>query len=77
MSRTPRDRTDVKRLTLDMNQVIHDRMKKLRDDTHADSLTEVVRRALAIYEFLWERKTDGGTIYIHHTGGEKERLELL
>ena len=52
-------------------------MKKLRDDTNADSLTEVVRRALAIYEFLWERKTDGGTIYIHHPDGEKERLELL
>jgi|GEM_PF-5089511 len=60
-----------------MNQVIHDRMKALRDDTLADSLTEVVRRALAIYEYLWRSKKDGGTIYLQFPDGERERLELL
>ena len=44
------------RLTLAVSPDVRARMEKLRDETGADSLTEVIRRSLAVYEFLWERE---------------------
>lgn len=47
-------------------------LEALRTQTAADSLTEVVRRSLAVYDFLWEQKVQGAEIIIRtKNGGEK------
>ncbi|MBI3823442.1 MAG: hypothetical protein HY289_12300 [Planctomycetes bacterium] len=48
----------------------------LRDQTQANSLTEVVQRALAVYEFLHAEKQKGNQLIVKGEGGEKEVVLL-
>ena len=52
------------------------KLEILRDDTQADSMTEVIRRSLEVYEFLWSEKKAGGRLVIHNDDGEKEVVLL-
>jgi hypothetical protein len=51
-------------------------METLRDQTNAESLTEVVRRSLAVYDFLLTRKKEGAKLMIEEDG-KKTELVLL
>jgi hypothetical protein len=77
MGRQARDSIGRKRLTLDLHPEIHQRMRILRDDTMADSLTEVVRRSLAVYEFLWKYSSEGATVLIETQDGKRLIVPLL
>lgn len=52
------------------------RLEDLRDETEADSLTEVIRRSLAVYEFLWKEKSKGAEVVIRTDDTEKELVLL-
>jgi len=39
-------------MNLDMSQAVRDRLERLREDTDAESLADVIRRALAVYDLL-------------------------
>jgi hypothetical protein len=52
----------TKRLTLELNETVRDRLEELRDEVKADSLTEVIRRALALYDYAWLMKRRGRTL---------------
>jgi hypothetical protein len=63
------------RLNLEVSSSVRDRLERLREDTEADSLTEVIRRALAIYELLWTQNSRGSqTILRLPDGSEREVL---
>ncbi len=62
------------RLTLEMAQSVRDRLEHLRDRTEADSLAEVVRRALAVYEVLWDEKAKGNRLMLEGADGTRELL---
>ncbi len=49
-------KTEKVRLNLEVHPAVRDRLERLRDVSGADTLTEVVRRALAVYEVLLERE---------------------
>jgi len=54
--------------------------KFLRDLTEADSLTEVIRRSLAVYDYLWGERSKGGKILVrtvNEDGGVEERELVL
>ena len=57
-----------------MSQKVRERLESLRDRTEADSLAEVVRRSLAVYELLWLEKEKGGQLVIKTVRGDKEVL---
>ncbi len=50
-------------------------MEKIKDETDADSLVEVIRRSLAVYESLIKAQGDGASIIIRN--GKKEQELLL
>lgn len=60
-----------------MPQEIKLQLEALRDITHADSMSEVIRRSLAVYDFLWREKNKGATLILQSDDGEKKQLELL
>jgi hypothetical protein len=60
------------RLTLDLAEPVRKELEALRDRTQADSLVEVVRRALAVYAFVWEEKGKGRILVTRGDGSEKE-----
>lgn len=57
-----------------MAEPVRKQLEHLRDQTNADSLTEVIRRALAVYDLLWTATSEGGKIVIQTRKGEKELL---
>ena len=59
-----------------MNEEVREALESLRDVTRAHSLTEVICRAVAVYEFLWSEKKDGGKLVIKGRSGEKEVVLL-
>lgn len=53
------------------------KLEALRDLTQANSLTEVVQRALAVYDFLHAEKAKGNALVVKDAdGGEKEVVLL-
>jgi len=51
-------------------------MEVLKDETDAHSLTEVISRSLAIYDFLWTQKKAGGKLLIQDSEGMRELVLL-
>lgn len=76
MPRIPK-KCPTKRLTIEMPLPVRARLERLRDETGADTLAEVIRRSLAIYETLWDvRQGDGGKIVLHYPEGVERELLL-
>ena len=64
------------RLDLKMTEEVRQDLESLRDATQASSMSEVIARALAVYEFLWLEKKNGGKLVIKGPSGEKEVVLL-
>ena len=65
------------RLNLKMSPAARDRLEALYRETEADSLADVVRRSLAVYAYLWRRRSEGANILIQQGDSPAERLVLL
>jgi len=65
-------KTPKKRLNLEMDERVHQKLVNLRDLTEADTMVEVIRRALAVYEFLWAKKREGRQLIVRGNGDEIE-----
>lgn len=66
-----------RRLSLDLTPQVKARIENLRDITEAESITEVIRRALASYELLCEAQASGKSIFIRDSNGEESSIILL
>ncbi len=73
MPRLPSNRPKT-RLNLEVSKSVRERMERLKDETEADSLTEVIRRALAVYELLWDQRKDGWETVVRRNGTERSVL---
>lgn len=51
-------------------------MEQLRDETGAHSLTEVISRSLAVYDFIWTQKKAGAKVIIEDNEGRRELVLL-
>ena len=60
------------RLSLEMAESVRKQLEHIRDQTHADSLAEVIRRALAVYDILRKTTSEGGVIVLHTAKGEQQ-----
>lgn len=65
------------RLNLDLTEEIHQRLDQLCDDTDADSRSEVIRRSIAMYDFLVQERKSGSLVFIHEADGTQTRLKFL
>ena len=75
MPRIPK-KNKVKRLNLELAANVRTRMELLRDNTGAHSLTEVISRSIAVYDFLWNQKKEGAKIMIQDSDGIRELVIL-
>ena len=53
------------------------KLKALVAQTDASSSTEVIRRALAVYEHLWQAKDAKKEVVIRDEDGDESKLMLL
>jgi hypothetical protein len=75
MARIARN-VETSRLTLEMALGVRKQLEHLRDRTQADSLAEVIRRALAVYDYLHAEKEKGAKLILKVDGGERELVLL-
>ena len=75
MPRPPRTREKT-RLNLELSKSVRERLDHLKDLSDADSLTEVIRRAAAVYEVLLEQREEGAETIVRYKDG-RERMVLL
>ena len=76
MGRIARKQAKV-RMNLDMAEPVRKRLEDLRDETHADSLSEVIRRALSLYDLAWTETQRGGVTIIRSKDGTEKQIQLL
>jgi hypothetical protein len=70
----PRERV---RLNLDLQTEVKERLDGLQERTGAASLTEVIRRALALYDLVVDHQKAGGRIQLYNRDGTVETLTIL
>ena len=69
--------TEKVRLNLNLSKRVNDRLEELRDETDADSITEVIRRSIAVYDHLLsEHKDNKAEIVLRLANGEERQLVL-
>jgi predicted CopG family antitoxin len=57
----PASRVEKRRITLEVSVEVYDQIVRLQDRLEADSMTEVIRRAIKTYEELLLRRAEGAT----------------
>jgi hypothetical protein len=66
------------RLSLEMSDQARAMLENLRVKTDADSLAEVIRKALAVYDLVWTAKEKGKTLLLKGVGdGDDERVVII
>ncbi|WP_269764923.1 ribbon-helix-helix protein, CopG family [Burkholderia ubonensis] len=65
------------RLNLDMSVQVKEQIEALRDRMHADSMSEVIRRALAVCDFVMTQQEQGATVVLRSVDGTDTRLPLF
>lgn len=65
------------RLNLALDATAASRLERLRDRTSAATITEVVRRALHLYDVLSKHQSEGFQVILRDGEVEKELILLL
>jgi len=65
------------RLNLEFPSPIYKQLESVQQRSHAASLTEVLRRALALYDLATEHAAEGGEIVLVDSKGKQEKLRIL
>ena len=64
-----------------LNLAMPPQTKQLIDDlqkrTGAGSMSETIRRALALLDVVTEQKEKGGELYLHWPDGQQSRIHIL
>lgn len=68
----PAKNIPTSRLTLEMADVVRKQLEFVRDQTHADSLAEVIRRSIAVYDLLRKATAEGAKIVLESKDGQRE-----
>ena len=70
------DTNDRIRLHMAVTARVKERLDALLQRTEAESITEVVRRALAVYENLVETTEAGGKVILEDKKGNQREVQL-
>lgn len=65
------------RLNLELESSVRDRLETLQERSGAATMTEVIRRALAVYEVVLQASEDGERVVVQSREGKERQLVLL
>ena len=64
-------------MSLAVTKTMKGKLDRLQDAIDAETLTETLRRAVAVYEELIEFKNEGGRVILEDCDGNQEVLRLV
>jgi hypothetical protein len=73
----PAKKAETIRLNLDLSQSTRERLERLQEATEARSMTEVIGRALAVYEKLVNLEGEGSELILRTKSGKELGLLLV
>jgi hypothetical protein len=76
-SKKTEKKVKLSRLNLALAEIVRTRIEELQNETGAQTMTEVVSKSLAVYDFLWSRKKEGAKVLIEDSKGIRRELVLL
>jgi hypothetical protein len=62
---------------LELNSVAHEQLQRVKKRTHSPSITDIVRRALALFDLFTEHTSKGGEVVFKHRDGTEEKVRIL
>ncbi len=65
------------RFNLEVAEEVADQIENLRQRSHSDTKTDVVRKALALFHLFVEETEAGTSVIFRHKNGKEERLKIL
>jgi hypothetical protein len=65
------------RLSFEVPKKVRDQLDDLVSRSSASSFTEVVRKALALYDLVLEHSSEGGDVVLRDKNGREEIVKLL
>ena len=65
------------RLNLEFPPPIHQQMQVVQERSNASSITETLRRSIALYDLITEHVSEGGQVILRDANGEEEKLRIL
>lgn len=68
---------DTVRLNLRIGKNVRARIEMLKDATGAESLTEVLRRALALYDALLQERAKGYALILRDDDGSEREVSFM
>jgi hypothetical protein len=60
-----------------MSEAVRKNLEQLRDQTDADTFAEVIRKGLAVYEFVWNVHQDGSRFVVRDKDGQEREIVLF
>lgn len=72
----PQRKTEKVRLSLELSHQVKRRLENIVVQSDADSMSEVIRHALAIYEVLIECRRNEEKVVIRSTDGSERELVI-
>lgn len=68
---------DTRRLNVDLPVKVHEKVKVMAAESHAGSISEVVKRALALYRIVLTHLSTDGQLVFRHKDGRDEIVHIL
>lgn len=68
---------DKVRINLELPAKLRERIEHVKELSEAESVSEVLRWSLAVYEYLWMEKTKSSEIVIRKKNGKETELQML
>ena len=65
------------KLNFIVSQKIRDRLTYLQEFSGSSSISDVMRKAVAIYDFIQHEMKSGGKIFVHYEGKEPKEILIL
>lgn len=65
------------RLSLDLDVRAKDEIENLRRRTGSATITELIRRSVALYDVVEQHRAAGGSLIFRYPDGREERLLIL
>ena len=69
--------SEGKRINIRVSDAVDARLDRLVERSECENRTEVIRRALSIYEELLELRAQGTALYLVREDGELERILIM
>lgn len=71
------NKKDTVRLNLRIRSSTRDRLERVKEDAQAESLTQVLRNALVLYEALLAESQKGKTLVLRDEEGNEQEVLLV